>query len=163
MRRVQTVADYEALRDAIAVRAAGGWSLFDGSASLAGLATDGVELSGGPTAAVLSAGDGASIWRVVAWEERGGELRVRRWAGGRLAGARCSSAAVGRGEREHGLAGFLGHGHERTIVLELRQAVSVGCDVDPRTSFGLSERSAVHSRHSIDPLLKGLDRPAGQD
>lgn len=76
MRRVTCPTDFEALRDAIAVRAAGGWTLFEGVTSLAGLATDGVELVGSHGEVLLRAGDAGRMWRVTGWEERGGELRV---------------------------------------------------------------------------------------
>ena len=64
--------DLDALRDAIAARAAGGWALYEGAERVSGAGRDALELLDG---AVLRGGE--RLWRVVSWEERGGELRLR--------------------------------------------------------------------------------------
>src|SRR5262245_1739671 len=64
--------DVDALRGAIAVRAAGGWMLYEGAERLAGLGDEAITLIEG---GVLRWG--GRLWRVTSWEERGGELRIR--------------------------------------------------------------------------------------
>jgi hypothetical protein len=84
--------DYDRLRDAIAVRAAGGWVLWEGADRLGGLGTEDVALAGD---AVLRWG--GRLWRVTEWRERGGELRLKvRSAFGRV-GASLRIAPDGEG------------------------------------------------------------------
>ncbi len=76
MRGVGTHDEVAALRCALAARAAG-WGLYEGPHHVAGLAPETLELIGRPGAVVLRSAEGGRIWRIVGWEERGGELRMQ--------------------------------------------------------------------------------------
>ncbi len=63
---------FDPLKDAIAVRAASGWVLWEGAERLGGLGFEDVALTDD---GVLRWG--GRLWRVTEWTERGGELRLR--------------------------------------------------------------------------------------
>lgn len=76
MRGTSSQHDVDALRSALAARTASGWALYEGSGLLSGSAAEGLELIGRPGELVLRAVGAGRLWRIVAWEERGGELRL---------------------------------------------------------------------------------------
>ena len=138
MRRVITTEEVAALRQALAARATAGWALYEGAEPLAGVAPEALDLAGRPGEVVLRAGDAGRLWRVTAWEERGGALCMRvRGPFGR-AGSTVRLARDGTGPLGWGPDWF-----EEAVRRALDRQVGSGSR-DPFTTPTLPHRQRLH-------------------
>lgn len=77
MRNLKTPEDVAELRAALAVRAQSGWSVWDGSDRVSGLGPEGFDVTYVHDGALGRTADGSRLWRVVAWDERHGAIRLK--------------------------------------------------------------------------------------
>ena len=77
MRILRTPEDVAELRTALAVRAASGWAVWDGPERVSGLGPEGFDVVPAHDGALARTADGSRLWRVVAWDERRGAIRLK--------------------------------------------------------------------------------------
>ena len=77
MRILRTLEDVAELRAALAVRAASGWAVWDGPERISGIGPEGFDVVPVHDGALARTADGSRLWRVVAWEERRGAIRLK--------------------------------------------------------------------------------------